>query len=281
MKGSEKFLRAVYKLSNANLRGGAYFRELESLLEITPEESNNLYFYLKEKGFVRRIYQNRVTITAPGIDEVEKNMANEYADKELLVLKTIYEMGKGNPRNEVLYIDFIEKLGVIDFNLNDILTELYDRKRYLSNSSDETLKVSPAGMEFLEGKSNMKDKNNIHNVTHINAPIGNLQQFTHNSSQSFAQIHAPSSVPDDLAGQISLLREELKKMARAEEDAGHDTSDYDEAIGVVTSARKALTEGDESKAKSYLLTSGKFVADFASKIGVNLITELIKQQSGL
>ncbi len=89
------------------------------------------------------------------------------------------------------------------------------------------------------------------------------------------------SVPDDLAGQIALLREELKKWARAEEDAGRDTSDVDQAIGTVTAAKAAIDAGEESSAKRHLATAGAWVFDFATKVGVTLVTEVIKQQTGL
>lgn len=285
---SERFLITLFCLADGETNR---LFEREKIFDIIGvhniDAHGQIIVYINDKGLVDWSNNRNIAISLKGKIEIKKLMDSTYAEREFRVLEAIYELGNRKPEVWVFISNLAKSLEMPFEEINPILNDLERRKR-LIGSVEEAVWILPAGIEEIEKIRKHPEEPtsnfpaNVTNITNnINAPIGNLQQLSNNSSQSFTQIHAPSSVPDDLAGQIALLREELKKIARVEEEAGHDTSDYDEAIGAVTSARKALTEGNEAKAKSYLLSSGKFVADFASKIGVNLVTELIKQNTGI
>lgn len=116
--------------------------------------------------------------------------------------------------------------------------------------------------------------------------LGGQQGAVGDNAQAseFTQVSSLSSdtaTLNEMVTQLSLLRAELKKKAKEEEEAGNDTSKYDVAIGSVTAAKDAADKGDESKVRGYLATAGGWVADFASKVGISLVTEIIKKEAGL
>ncbi len=87
--------------------------------------------------------------------EDEKMAEKNYAENELLVLKTIYDLGKNLPMGAVMVSDIAKKLRMPYSELNEYLNELEERKGLIENFSDEAVKVAPKGKEFLQGKSNL------------------------------------------------------------------------------------------------------------------------------
>lgn len=172
-----RYLFKLYEKTQANTRKSVNLKQFESELGLSDEEADILFTRLSDKNLAKLITFGNLIITQRGVDEVEAFMESTYAEKEYRVLHTIYEMGKNLSRNEVRFEDLKDALGMSFEDLNMVLDELYDRKKYLGNSSDGTLKLSPAGMEFLQGKHNFNQSGNpINYTTNIwGANYGNVQ----------------------------------------------------------------------------------------------------------
>jgi hypothetical protein len=114
---------------------------------------------------------------------------------------------------------------------------------------------------------------------------GNVGAMGDNAqAHDFTQVANQSAEPIDFAAlsqQLSLLRTKLKEEARIEEEAGRDASHYDIAIGSIAAAKTAADKGEEPGVLQHLVSAGKWVADFASKVGASLVSELIKKQLGM
>jgi len=76
-----------------------------------------------------------------------------------------------------------------------------------------------------------------------------------------------------LAQELSVLRGELKKNAT--------TPEQDLAVGAVASAEIEAQKGNGQKVMEYLFQAGKWAFDTATKIGITLAAEALKQSLGL
>lgn len=77
---------------------------------------------------------------------------------------------------------------------------------------------------------------------------------------------------EKLASELSILRQALKKEPS--------TDEHDVAIGNITSAEIEAKKGNGPKALEYLSKAGKWSLDVASKIGVSVAAEAIKESIG-
>ena len=98
-----------------------------------------------------------------------------------------------------------------------------------------------------------------------------------------AQIGSMSQTGNQIDSTIdwSQVADELGRIRAAMSTAESDDPDHHFAEGAVRAAEAAARKGDGNKALQYLKSSGKFVADFASKVGSGLILELLKSHLGL
>lgn len=76
-----------------------------------------------------------------------------------------------------------------------------------------------------------------------------------------------------LAIELSLLRQAMSQEAK-------ETTEYI-AVGEVAKAEEAAKAKDSSKVAESLKGAGKWALDVATKVGVSLATEAIKQSTGL
>ena len=76
-----------------------------------------------------------------------------------------------------------------------------------------------------------------------------------------------------LASELEVLRQALKKEATTEE--------HDIVVVDVSKAKKAAESKDSAKLAESLKSAGKWAFDVATKIGVSLATEAIKQSTGM
>ncbi len=82
--------------------------------------------------------------------------------------------------------------------------------------------------------------------------------------------------------QLRELAEELgrlRRQMRAESDP--DNTDHDVELGAVALAEKAARAGDRSGTLSHLRAAGQWCLDIGTRIGVNLVTEVIQASTGL
>lgn len=114
----------------------------------------------------------------------------------------------------------------------------------------------------------MGDKNVFNQST-----IGAVGSNATSSNNTFQQVNY--SFPDNfdygkLNEQLTVLRENLVQNAK--------TPDEFKAIGDVAAAELASKEKDGNKVVKHLKDAGKWVFDTATKIGVSVVSEIIKQQ---
>ena len=173
----EKYLQKMYELAKGTpyVQIDQRHRELNEIVEFGSEQYMGVAEQLQKKGWGEFGWAGCIFITSDGIEKIQNDMAQNYADKELFVLKTIDEMSKNNPRGEVHAREVQNALGLSFHEFYEITLELYDRKRYLGAASDEHIKLSPAGKEFLQGKSNMSNHQSVRDIynTYVNAPSNN------------------------------------------------------------------------------------------------------------
>lgn len=95
----KEYLRRVYELTEGHPLKSIHGRELAVKLNISNEEENKIYSYLKEKGLVKAIFQGGVTLTSAGIDMVEDDINRNYEESEYKVLLKIFADGRFRPLN--------------------------------------------------------------------------------------------------------------------------------------------------------------------------------------
>ncbi|MHB8856138.1 MAG: hypothetical protein ACYC6K_05905 [Bellilinea sp.] len=76
----------------------------------------------------------------------------------------------------------------------------------------------------------------------------------------------------DLANELSELKEAMTHQA--------ETPEHELSIGAISAAQKAAKNGDGPKAIEYLKSAGKWSFDVATKIGIGVVTALIKSELG-
>jgi Mn-dependent DtxR family transcriptional regulator len=182
-----QFLKKLYELAGGIAYKNVEMAKITSTLNIPNEKIMDIMMQLKKKNLAQFDFGGNASLTPDGVEEIGNEMEKTYAEQELLVLKTIHELSKNNTRGEAHFSEVEKAVGLPFIVLCEIIDELHDRKNYLGEASDEHLKLSPRGKEFLQGRSNLNQSGSINNITHINAPVGNLQQFTNNSNQTFTQ----------------------------------------------------------------------------------------------
>jgi hypothetical protein len=83
-------------------------------------------------------------------------------------------------------------------------------------------------------------------------------------------------------GQVAELAEELAKLRKQMRlECDPDNSQHDIEVGAVALAEQAARSGNSSGALSHLKSVGRWCLDIATKLGVSLATEAIKQSTGL
>ena len=84
----------------------------------------------------------------------------------------------------------------------------------------------------------------------------------------------------DKSVDFAQLADELRMLREAMTNEAKETSHYI-AVGEVAKAEEAAKSKDSSKVIQSLKSAGKWTGDVATKIGVSLAAELIKQSMGL
>ena len=87
-----------------------------------------------------------------------------------------------------------------------------------------------------------------------------------------------NKVNDSLAGALELkaLADELEKL-RAEMKNSATSAEQDVAVGAVAQAAIEAKKGDKSRALEFLSKAGEWALDVATKIGVSVAVEALKQ----
>jgi hydroxypyruvate isomerase len=114
----------------------------------------------------------------------------------------------------------------------------------------------------------MGDKN-VFNQSTIGA-VGSNATASNNTFQQVNYSFPENFDYEKLSEQLTILRDNLVRNAK--------TPDEFKAIGDVAAAELASKEKDGNKVVKHLKDAGKWVFDTATKIGVSVVSEIIKQQ---
>ena len=110
----------------------------------------------------------------------------------------------------------------------------------------------------------------------ISGQAGAVGPNAHAHDMTFTQIGSRIEQSMDLttlASELEVLRQALKKEATTEE--------HDIAVADVGKAKKAAEAKNSAKLAESLKSAGKWALDVATKIGVSLATDAIKQSTGM
>ena len=69
----DKYLIKLYELTEGNLINKVNIKELETILGLSRDESDKIFYYLLAKNLIKQA-QSNVGITDAGVNKVEKDM---------------------------------------------------------------------------------------------------------------------------------------------------------------------------------------------------------------
>jgi hypothetical protein len=98
-----------------------------------------------------------------------------------------------------------------------------------------------------------------------------------------ANVEVQNQSENQISGDVNwpAVADELKRVLVAMTNDEPDDAEHHMAVGAVKAAEVAARKGEGSKALQFLQTSGKYVFEFAKKIGSDLLIEVLKPHLGL
>ncbi|AQG79219.1 hypothetical protein [Spirosoma montaniterrae] len=184
----------------------------------------------------------------------------------------------------VVYVECTSRYGFFDFNIN---CRFHERQVFFSHAEYNDYKTVPfyghlnawkwlASDDEVEQIEQVFVTNHYHNNMgdqyHVNQ-AGAVGPNSSASGNTFNQMNNPLADNlnyEQLAEELSLLRQALLPNATSPE--------HYQAIGEVANAELAAKEKNGSKLIKHLTAAGKWVFDFATKVGTSVVTDLIKSQ---
>jgi uncharacterized protein YjbI with pentapeptide repeats len=144
--------------------------------------------------------------------------------------------------------------------------------RALERTVDKLLLNQKPSIYLGEGALNMSgDIYNVPGQAGAVGPNAHAHDMTFNQIQQIGSRIAESMDLAALASELETLRQALKKEAV--------TGEHDIAVVDISAAKRAAEARDSGKLAESLRSAGKWALDVATKIGVSLATEAIKQST--
>lgn len=140
----DKFLKRLYELSNGHIHSKVNFKELQAELGLSREEGESIYLYLHDKGLAKMITFGNIAITTWGIDEVESDMKKTYAEKEYLILKTLFDESKGKDEHFTA-ANLAQLIPVAEDDIYYILKDFL-RRGWVWEAFEDTAQITPRGV---------------------------------------------------------------------------------------------------------------------------------------
>ena len=85
----------------------------------------------------------------------------------------------------------------------------------------------------------------------------------------------------DLIPHLTALRTQVKQEQRALEDKGEDAPEHEKAVVALREAEAAASQGNQEGVLETLKSGGKWLLDFATKVGSSVVTKMIEKQIGI
>jgi len=218
-----------------------YVEELEKFI---PSSFHALFLFDTSTQELDRL-KKRIAISESMI-ELLRNRQTHFSYDESVIFFWNYEKEPSAP-----LLDMNPKILDIGQNIN-----------YSGNLFNKT------GM-WVEGGLSMDTYN-------ISGQAGAVGPNAHAHDMNFTQIGSRMEETIDL----SQLAEELSKLRQAMKDEATE-AEHDIAVSDIAKAEKAANAKDSSKVAEYLKSAGKWALDIATKIGVAIAAEALKQAMGL
>lgn len=180
-----RYLLSLYEHSGGDINQGVNEDELLAELGISEDEGNRIFSYLSAKRLIRGFTFGHIAITDYGMDEVERIMAETYAEKMMCVLRKIYDLGGPSHKEWVDISDLLKEFKVKPRDLYQILNDLEHRKG-LIGSVDQAVWMVPAGLELIEsGGQQVTPMTGITFTTNIHGDnYGGVQQGGQDNTQT-------------------------------------------------------------------------------------------------
>lgn len=232
-----RYLIRLFELSEGNLLKGIPTTQLESELGISDEDGTNVLTQLSSKGLAEFFTYGHARITPRGIEEAERIMQSNYAEKESRVLRKLYDMGGVRHTDSVVITDLARELGMQFREINEILIDLEERKG-LIDGDEHTVRMKPAGIEVIEsgGRRAGAMTGTTYNVN-IGQNYGGIQQggqgnvqnitLSHTNNPDFdkalasiVELIRASSIPEDEKEELQSEVQSINKLALKEQNQG-------------------------------------------------------------
>jgi hypothetical protein len=225
-ENADRILLCIYKETNGNLFESVSRVQILIKCGLNTQEGASSVLYLKQKNFLRTSYLN-VGITTEGIDEAERIMEENYAEKETRVLKKIYELSGQNTTKIVGFHELVPATGVTDPEVSGICKGLEERG-FIEWPGGDYVNITSRGIHAIDslGQPPPKSGGDTYNLS-IGASHGPIQQGPGNTQniqinvtnnpdfdQAIAgllQIIEASRLPND---EIEELKDEVVKLNR-------------------------------------------------------------------
>jgi len=274
-----RYLHRLYEMSGGSTIQGVPFKQIDEDLGISDDEDTNIVMYFQEKGLAGYSTSGHVSITARGIDEVERAMQSSYAEKESRILRKIYEMG-GVYHTDWVPIDaLVKELGMPFREVNDVLIDLEKRKG-LIEGIEEAVKMAPAGIEFIEiGGRSAGVAHSVSYTTNIHGPnYGGIQQGGQDNVQNVTLTNTNN--PDFDRALASLV--ELIRSSQIPNDDKHELEEEVSKVNKLALREPAPGVLERAKSRLDMIKLAITGTDIAMKAAphIDTIWELLKQRFG-
>jgi hypothetical protein len=209
----EVILRELYKFKDSETP----YKSLDYLIDLTGFELHEIYWILEDLKAQNKLREANFefAISPIGAKEVERTMAETYAEKAFRVLKTIHETKNKESNGWVNIWDLQKELpDISSHELNMILGDLEKRKG-LIDSNDQAVWMIGPGIEELEQAQRHPERSTPNFPAYINNYTvnihgdnqGNIAQASQGNNQSVINHQPISEILPKLAELIEAVKQ--------------------------------------------------------------------------
>lgn len=147
-----RYLQKLYELSGYGLHPEVEYRRVQSEIGLSNEEARSAVAYLLDKDLVtNRCVVPCIKITTAGIDVMQQS----YAEKEIRVLKKIYDLSGQNTTKLVGFQELVSAVGMSDREVSGICKGLSDEQGLIEWEGGDLVFITRRGIEAIDslGKS--------------------------------------------------------------------------------------------------------------------------------
>lgn len=209
-----RYLEKLYELSEGGLNPQVDYRKVQAELGCSNAEFRSAGDYLESKDLIswEDCTVPNVRITTRGIDV----MQNSYAEKEILVLKKIYDLSDQNTLKIVGLHELVAALGMTDREVSGFCKGLEGRG-FIEWPGD-FVHITREGIDAIDslGQPPPKGGGDTYNL-HIGTSHGPIQQGSGNTQNIQVNVTNNSDFDQAIAGLLQLIEASGLQRDEAEE----------------------------------------------------------------